>query len=56
MISAEAPQAELVKYAVDLRSITRGSGRFISEFLDYEEVPRELAEKIAAARAADKQE
>ena len=56
VVLAEAPQAELLKYAVDLRSITRGSGRFLSEFLDYEEVPRELAEKIAAARAAEKQE
>lgn len=56
VVTAEAPQAELLKYAVDLRSITRGSGKFASDFLDYEEVPRELAEKIAAARAAEKQE
>ena len=33
-----------------------GSGKFVSDFLDYEEVPRDLAEKIAAARAAEKQE
>ena len=55
-VIAEAPQAELLKYAVDLRSVTRGSGKFVSDFLDYEEVPRDLAEKIAAARAAEKQE
>ena len=56
VVLAEAPQAELLSYTTELRSITRGSGRFAAELLDYEEVPRELAEKIAAARAAEKQE
>ena len=56
IVLAEAPQAELLSYTTELRSITRGSGRFVAELLDYEEVPRELAEKIAAARAAEKQE
>ena len=56
VVLAEAPQAELLNYTTRLRSLTRGCGRFVSEFLDYEEVPRELAEKIAAARAAEKQE
>jgi len=37
-------------------AIPSASGRFAAELLVYEEVPRELAEKIAAARAAEKQE
>ena len=54
IITAEVPQAEIQTYTMELRSITRGSGKFVSEFLDYEEVPRELAEKvIAAAKTAN---
>ena len=47
-ISAEVPLAEISKYATDLRSITQGRGFFSMEFLRYEEVPRELADKIIA--------
>lgn len=53
IVLAEAPQAELLEYTTALRSITRGSGKFAVEFLDYEEVPHELSEKIAAARAKE---
>lgn len=56
IVFAEAPQAEILKYTTALRSITRGSGKFATEFLDYEEVPRELAEKIAEKKAAEKEE
>lgn len=52
IVLAEVPQAELLKYTTQLRSITRGSGKFTGEFLAYEEVPRDLAEKIAASRAS----
>ena len=47
-ITAEVPLAEISKYATDLRSITQGRGSFFTEFLRYEEVPRELADKIIA--------
>jgi elongation factor G len=53
IITAEVPQAEIKTYTMELRSITRGSGKFVSEFLDYEEVPRELAEKVIAAAKAN---
>lgn len=35
-ITAEAPQAEVMNYAVDLRSMTQGQGFFDMEFLKYE--------------------
>lgn len=35
---------------MELRSLTRGSGKFAAEFLDYEEVPPMLAEKVANAK------
>lgn len=55
IVSAEAPQSELSKYATDLRSMTQGRGRFVSEFVRYEEVPPTAQDKIikeAKERAA----
>ena len=48
IVAAEVPQAEIKTYTTELRSLTRGSGKFVAEFLDYEEVPPMLAEKVAA--------
>ncbi len=55
LIKAEVPMAELYKYATHLRSITQGRGLFASEFHHYEEVPRELADKLVAAARAEKE-
>lgn len=54
VITAEAPAAELAKYATDLRSMTQGRGRFVDEVAGYEEVPFAEAEKIIKARASEK--
>ncbi len=51
-VVAEVPLAETAKYATELRSLTRGQGRFSTEFLRYEELPPALAEKIIAANNA----
>jgi len=48
MVSVEAPEAEITKYATDLRAMTQGSGRFTREFVRYAEVPDHLIEKIVA--------
>ncbi|MDE6442490.1 MAG: elongation factor G [Clostridia bacterium] len=45
-VIAEVPLSEIAKYSTDLRGLTRGQGKFTSEFLRYEEVPPQLAEKI----------
>ena len=45
-VIAEVPLSETAKYATDLRALTRGQGKFSTEFLKYEEVPPQLAEKI----------
>ena len=45
-VIAEVPLSELGKYATELRAMTRGQGKFSTEFLRYEEVPPQLAEKI----------
>ncbi|MBO5481106.1 MAG: elongation factor G [Clostridia bacterium] len=48
IITAEIPLAEIKTYTMELRSLTRGSGKFISDFLMYEEVPFALVDKIIA--------
>ncbi len=48
IITAEVPLSEIKTYTMDLRSLTRGSGKFVSEFLGYEDVPPMLVEKIIA--------
>lgn len=55
IVNAEAPQAEIQKYATDLRSMTQGRGKFMAELARYEEVPAPEAEKIIKARAAEQQ-
>ncbi len=46
MVEAEVPQAEILRYATDLRSLTQGRGTFTMEFTRYEEVPAHLAQRI----------
>ncbi len=45
-VTAEAPQAEMFKYATDLRSMTQARGFFTMRFERYEEVPSDVAKKI----------
>ncbi len=47
-VRAEAPMAEMLSYAPDLRSITGGQGDYTMEFARYEEVPAHLAQKVIA--------
>ena len=55
VIEAQAPYAELLRYALNLRSLTQGRGSFVMEFDHYEEVPAHLSQKIIADRQkADK--
>lgn len=48
IIKALAPQAELTKYAIDLRSMTQGRADFSVEFDHYEEVPAHQTQEIIA--------
>ena len=47
-VVAEVPLSEIAKYATELRSMTRGQGKFSTEFVRYEELPPALAEKVIA--------
>jgi len=46
VIEAQAPYAELLRYALNLRSLTQGRGNFVMEFDHYEEVPAHISQKI----------
>ena len=46
-IDAEVPQAEMLRYSTDLRSLTQGRGSFEIEFDHYAAVPANLTQKIA---------
>jgi elongation factor G len=56
LVRAVAPQAELQTYAIDLRSIARGRGKFVSEFSHYEEVPAHIAQSVIEKARKDREE
>jgi elongation factor G len=45
-ITAAIPQAEMLRYASDLRSITQGRGTFTMAFAQYEEVPPNVQQEL----------
>ncbi len=46
VVEAEAPKAEVRRYATELRSATGGRGKFKMEFAHYAEVPAHIAQRI----------
>jgi elongation factor G len=55
-IEAQAPLAEMLRYATDLRSLTQGRGTFSMEFSHYEEVPAHIAQQVIAAAKKGREE
>jgi len=51
-IKAQVPQAELLRYAIDLRSITSGTGAFEVEFDHYAPISGKIAEQVIQQSAA----
>ena len=54
VIEAQVPLAEILRYAIDLKSITQGRGSYTVEFSHYEETPPHITQKIIAQRQAGK--
>jgi elongation factor G len=48
-IVALVPTSEVLRYAIDLRSLTAGRGRFTIHHSHYDPVPSQLVGKLAAA-------
>jgi elongation factor G len=53
-IVAHVPTSEVLRYAIDLRSMTGGRGRFTREHSHYDPVPSHLTDKIVATAKAAK--
>jgi elongation factor G len=51
-VRAEVPQTEIVRYAIDLRSLSQGTGTFTRQFARYEPMPTHLAAKVKEAAAS----
>jgi len=51
VVKSMIPLSEMFGYATDLRSFTQGRGTFSMQFLQYNEVPKSIAEKIAKKNA-----
>ena len=49
VVEAQAPLAEVQRYATDLRSLTQGRAVYTMEQSHYEEVPAHISQKIIAA-------
>ena len=57
VIEAECPEAELMSYAIDLRSMTQSRGSFVMHFVRYEQCSADAqAKAIAAAKAMQEAE
>ncbi|MCC6699232.1 MAG: elongation factor G [Candidatus Hydrogenedentes bacterium] len=56
-VKALVPEAEVLRYSTDLRSMTGGRGTYVLKFDHYEEVPEHVAQQIIAeyekARASE---
>ncbi len=55
-VQAEVPQAEVLRYATDLRSLTQGRATFSSEFIGYEQVPASTQVQVVEAHKKGKEE
>ncbi len=55
IVKALVPMAEVLTYAPDIRSMTGGRGNFTMKFVQYNEVPAQLAQKIIDAANSEKE-
>jgi elongation factor G len=53
VIIADVPTAELLRYAVDLRSLSRGRGQFTMTPSHYDVLPSHLLDKVRRETATD---
>ena len=55
-IDAEVPMAEMLKYATELRSMTKGRGSYVIDLDRYEPAPQNVTDKVVAATAAERKD
>jgi elongation factor G len=49
LVKAEVPELEITRYAIDLRSMSHGTGSFTRSYLRHEPLPAHQAEKLVNA-------
>ena len=49
LVKAEIPELEITRYAIDLRSMSQGTGTFTRSYLRHEPLPSHLADKVVSA-------
>ncbi|MFP4384473.1 MAG: elongation factor G [Spirochaetia bacterium] len=55
-IKAQVPQSEMLRYAIDLKSITSGTGSFELEFSHYNPISGKVADDVVKAAKAESEE
>jgi elongation factor G len=53
LVRAEVPEIEVTRYAIDLRSISHGTGTFTRHYLRHEPMPSHVASKLVAEQASE---
>jgi elongation factor G len=56
VVTATVPMAEMLDYAPALRSMTQGRSSFHMEMSHYEEVPKQIRERIIAEAQKEREE
>jgi elongation factor G len=49
LIRADVPELELTRYAIELRSLSHGTGTFTREYIGHEPMPPQIARKVIEA-------
>jgi elongation factor G len=53
LVRADVPELEIVRYAIDLRSFSQGTGAFTRRYLRHEPMPQQLAGKVLEEHVAE---
>jgi elongation factor G len=53
LVRAEVPEIEVTRYAIDLRSLSHGTGTFTRNYLRHEPMPQHVAQKVLADAKSD---
>jgi elongation factor G len=53
LVRAEVPEIEITRYAIDLRSLSHGTGTFTRKYLRHEPMPTNIAQKVLVEAKSD---
>jgi elongation factor G len=53
LVRAEVPELEITRYAIDLRSLSHGTGTFTRRYQRHEPMPQHVAAKVLEQQVAE---